>query len=682
MAREVMMSNKRLHLILMMILIFQLATAWQTTLASGQAPSPTREVPITVKVVLVGFEDQWVDRDYFVWDYQTPSRRSSLVWNWNNWQQTGVTYNISYDLTLADWDFKEELVRYLRSIGEKRSGENRWFYNWEYSDADEMFVKKFQETEYVVYDAAKVEGWLYEHNGDYGGLPENGSTFIITFLPELPTFSAGQYRSYWDSVYQDEPQVPSGLLPHYYGIEAVDTDLEYSLRYRDFMTGYGGRHRLWFEDLTAGPTWWSQYEDLPLNTVIEDQDIRVSTSFGKQWLTQLLADYTSEMVYNVVLPEFVYDPIYTSKYKLVVNVLDNRTDDEKEALPIQRTINRKTIESAFKDLVPYADVQVDLQFEDTADYPALQKLLKDNRRFLDSYIVKDILMEKLELVDERPVYKYLQENLNSFVPQISRNETELTIPIFAFALSGDAHFAGSWKWYVGDDPERTYQGMAFGDLVMIGASHMDFHWGDQVGQEGKGIGLTQTVIHEAGHMVGLSHPHNYGSIGDFCLTAMSYYTHDYVFGQNDKDALQRIHADKIILQTRSLEEEARARLLDKVSSPNLENKLNQVTDLIRESENLYSNMSYPESLKLILRARSAARSTLEEIDKLEDSLTAAKSELAEARGQSTLYLAAGFAMGVAVGVVVLVILRRRAMRERASAQTPVYTGSSQDTGHL
>jgi len=676
------MNNKRLHLILMMILIFQLATAWQTAIVLGQAPSLTREVPITVKVVLVGFEEQWVDRDYFVWDYQTPNRRSSLVWNWNNWQQTGVTYNISYDLTFAHWNFKEELVKYLRSIGEERSGENRWFYSWDYSDADEMFVKKFYETEYVVYDAAKVEGWLYEHNDDYGGLPENGWTFIATFLPELPTFSAEQYRSYWDSVYQGEPQVPSGLLPHYYRIEAVDADLGYSLRYRDFMTGYGGHHRLWFEDLTAGPTWWSQYEDLPLNAVIEDQDIRFSSAFGKQWLTQLLADYTSEMVYNLVLPDFVYDPIYTSKYELVVNVLDNRTDDEKEAIPIQRTINQKTIENAFKDLVPYADIQVDLQFEDTANYPALQKLLKDNRRFLDSYIVKDILMEKMELVDERPIYKYLQENLDSFVPQISRNETELTIPIFAFALSGDAHFAGSWKWYVGDDPERTYQGMAFGDLVMIGASHKDFHWGDQVGQEGKGIGLTQTVIHEAGHMVGLSHPHNYGSIGDFSLTAMGYYTHDYVFGQNDKDALQRVHADKIILQTKSLEEQARAGLLDKVSSPNLENKLNQVRDRIRESENLYAKMSYPESVRVSLEARTAVKSALEEIDRLEGTLAAAKSELTEARGQSTLYLAVGFAMGVVVAVVVFVIVRRRAMREEAPAQTPAYTQSSQDAGHL
>lgn len=654
------MNNKRLHVILVIILMSQLATAWQTTIASGQALSPTREVPITVKVVLVGFEEEWVDKEYFVWDYQTPSRRSSVVWNWNNWQQTGVTYNITYDLTFADWDFKEGLVKFLRSVGEKRSGENRWFYNWEYSDADEMFVKKFHETEYVVYDATEVEEWLYEHSGDYGGLPENGWTFIVTFLPELPSFRAEQYRSYWDSVYQGQPEVPSGLLPHYYGIEAVDADLGYSLRYRDFMTGYGGRHRLWFTDLTAGPTWWSQYEDLPLNTVIQDQDIRLSTSFGKQWLTQLLADYTSETVYNVVLPEFVYDPIYTSKYKLVVKVLDNRTDEEKEALPIQRTINQKAMEDAFKDLAPYADVQVDLQFEDVANYPALQKLLKDNRRFLDSYIVKDILVEKYELVDERPIYKYLQENLNSFVPQISRDETELTIPIFAFALSGDAHFAGSWKWYVGDDPERTYQGMAFGDLVMIGASHKDFHWGDQVGQQGKGIGLTQTVIHEAGHMVGLSHPHNYGSIGDFCLTAMSYYTHDYVFGQNDKDALQRTHADKIILQTKSLEAQARDRQSGSIASPSLEDKLGRVRNQIHESEELYAKMDYSESLKVALEARSIARSALEEAGK-----------------QPSSYLVAGLGIGLAVAVVGIIVMRRQAiMRGKEPAQTQDYTGPS------
>jgi len=662
------MALKNLQLILLSTLIFSSAFVQQITPSSGQVSKATREVAVTVKVVLVGFAEEWVDRDYFSWHYQTPDHRLNNIWNWGDFQQTGVTYKISYDLNFAPQALEDGLVDFLKSIGEKRSGVNRWFYYWEYSEADKMWVKGFHKTDYVVYDAAEVEEWLYQQSSDYGRFPENGWTLIVTYLPELPSFTAAQYKKYWD----DNSKVPSGVLPHYYGMSFVDSDLGYKLRYRDFMTGYGGRHRMWFVDLSAGPTWWSQYDDLPLNTIIEDQGIQLDTAFGKQWLTQYLADYTWEMVYNIVVPEFVYDPIYTSKYRLVVKVLDDRTSDEKKAIPIQSTINRDAITRAFEDLAPYVKVQVDLQFEDTAIHPELQKLLKENRRFYGSYIVRDLLLDKYEYVDERPIYKYLQQNLHSFVPQILRDETELTIPMFVFALSGDAHFGASYKWEVGNDPERTYGGVALGDLVMIGHSHLDFHYGDEVGQKGKGFGMTQTVIHEAGHMVGLSHPHTYGSIGDFCLTAMSYFTYDYVFGQNDKDALQRIHVDKLILQTLTVEEQAREHFMGKVASPDLEAKLSQAGDKIRESETLYDQMSYPESLNVALEARGIARSTLEEIDRLPQSTAPLEEKIAQLESQLPLYLAMGLGVGFGVAVVVFLVMRRQVRRGEESGKTRPY----------
>ena len=142
------MTSKRTRIILAAILIVSLTSVQQITASSGQVSSATREVPVTVKVVFVGFEEQWVDKSYFVWNYQTPSQRTNNIWNWNNWQQTGVTYKISYDLSFAQPSFKGGLVEYLKSIGEKRSGVNRWFYYWQYSDSDKMWVKKFYETNY------------------------------------------------------------------------------------------------------------------------------------------------------------------------------------------------------------------------------------------------------------------------------------------------------------------------------------------------------------------------------------------------------------------------------------------------------------------------------------------------------------------------------------------------------
>lgn len=138
---------------------------------------------------------------------------------------------------------------------------------------------------------------------------------------------------------------------------------------------------------------------------------------------------------------------------------------------------------------------------------------------------------------------------------------------------------------------------------------------------------------------------------------MSYYTHDYVFGQNDKDALQRIHADKIIMQTKDLENEAQARLSGKIASQSLQDKLNQVGDRVRESEELYAKMSYPESLKFALEARNLARSAVEEIDKLPS--------------LPVLYTLGGLGIGLAVAVVVFLVLSRQTIRGKEPAQIQV-----------
>ena len=671
-------SVRKRYSVLASILILYIVSSQYISAGSTQPQTALREVPLTVKVVLIGFDKQWVDANYFSWRFQTPDHRLNNVWNWWDYQQTGVEYEINYDLTFAPASLKDELVGYLKSIGEKRTGENRWFYYWDYSDKDQMFVKEWLKTNYVAYDAAKVEQWLNLHSSDYGGYPENGWTFVLMYLPELPKFTADQYKGYWTSVYSGSPKVPTGVLPHYYSAEAVDTDLGYKLRWRDFMNGYGGHQRMWFVDLTAGPTWWSEYDDLPLNTIIEDQKIVLGSSFGRQWLTQFLADHTWEMVYNIAAPEFVYDPIYTSTYRFVIRILDDRDVAEKKEIPIQKTINNDAIRHAFEDLVPYATVQVDTKFDDTSNHPELQRLLKDNRRFLDSYIVKDVSRDKYEYVDERPVYKYLQENLYSFVAQILHDENQLTIPIFVFLLSKDAHFGSSYKWEVSKDRERTYGGVAQGDLVMIGQSHLDFHYGDETGQKGKGIGLTQIVIHEAGHMVGLSHPHSYGWIGDFCSTAMSYFTYDYVFGQNDKDALQRIHADKVMMETSSSIQDTRTVLQTKIESPETKALVAKGESLLREASAEYSKMNYAGALKEALEARESSKAALakakdlpEPTIPLEQKTSHLESELAT-NGQLPLYLTAGLGAGLVIAVVIFLVMRRQVGRAKESAKTPLY----------
>ena len=667
------MNKLRLYVLIFLLSMSVSLFIVQTSVQSAASEDAIRKVEITVKVVFVGFDQTSIDTSYFTWKYQMPAERINNVWNKDNWLETGVTFSLSYEFVFTQPGFKQDLVTYLREIEETKTDVNRWFYYWEYDEKAEMWTEKFYTTDYVTYDAEKVENWLFEHRDAYGGFPENGWTFLVMYLPELPSLTYDQFKTYVR--YNSEPE---GVKPHYYSISPVDVDRGFRLRYRDFMIGYGGHRRLWFLDLSAGPTWWS-WNDFPLQIVLEDQSIHLDSPAGRQWLTQYLADYTRELTYNIIVPEFIYDPIYTRKYVFRVFVLDHRTAEEKTAVTIEDTIRPGLIKSAFEDLVPYATVNVTVDFTDTDKYPELANLLDANRRFLETFAYKNIVYETFEYIDERPIYKYLQDNLGQFVPQVSRNEYEFTVPIFAFALSGDAHFGGSEKWYVGWDMDRTYEGIAQGDLVMIGMSHTDFQWGDYAEQPGKGIGLTNTVIHEAGHIIGLSHPHNYGSIGDFTVSVMGYFTNDYVFGQHDKDALQRIHADKVMMNTFSTVQDSRSILQSKVGSPETEVLLNEAENHLKKAADEYSRMNYTGALTTALEALETAElandsarkvpqatAPLErEIQSLRENIRGLTSEVSRLNFLIQVYIIAGTSAGLGLGaLIVWAVYRRRVISKK------------------
>jgi len=667
--------NKLKPYVLIFLLNICVGSFVAQTFAEGAASEGAiRTVEITVKVVFVGFDQGSIDTSYFTWKYQSPAERINNIWNWENWLETGVTFSLSYDFVFTQPSFKQDLITYMREIEEMKTDVNPWFYYWEYDEKAEMWTKEFYSTDYVTYDAERVENWLFEHRDAYGGFPENGWTFLLMYLPELPSLTYDQFKTYVKDYSE-----PKGVKPHYYSISPTDADRGYRLRYRDFMIGYGGHHRLWFLDLSAGPTWWSQWEDLPLQVVLKDQSIQLDTSIGRQWLTQYLADYTWELTRNIIVPVFIYDPIYARKYELRVFVLDHRTEEEKIAVPIKDTIRPGLIKSAFEDLTPYATVNVTVDFMNTDKYPELANLLEANRRLLETFAYKEIWLETFEYIDERPIYKYLQDNLDQFVPQVSRNEYEFTVPIFAFTLSGDVLFGGSEKWYVGRDMDRRYWGVAQGDLVMIGMSQSDFQRGDYAGQPGKGFGLTNTVIHEAGHMIGLSHPHNYGSIGDFIVSVMGYFTHDYVFGQHDKDALRRIHADKVMMNSSSILQEARTILQSKVESPETEALLNEAENRLKEADDEYSRMNYTgaltkalEALETVDLANDSARELPEatapleqEIQSLRENVRGLTSEVSKLNFLIQVCVIAGASTGLVLGALIMwAIYRRRVISKK------------------
>ena len=581
-----------------------------------------RIVPLTIKVVFIGLNSDVLDAKYMMWRENLPnSETNSILVSENN---TGVFFNVTYDFVFATPTFEDKLLLYLKEIGRAGPAYNPWWDKMTYN---------------VFFDARKVEDWFYNNSMDYTGLPDNGYTFVIANLTEVQSAT-------YDQMNEPKSNPPT---PHYYSVNYQDWDRNYRPGYREFAVAWGGAHRLWYLDLSAGPDFWtwaaqSDVPHVPLQAALKAFNVDPHTQLGKRWLSEYVSDYIWEAVRNFAIPQFVYNPHYSSRYRIVAYILDNRTNDEKKEVTLRSTVNAEWITEAFKQLFPYSRVETSVKIKDVSDYPGLQtQILK--------YTYIGTNSSGAPYVDMRSVYNYLQSNLKSFVPDYRRDDREFTIPVFAFAFSGKLHFGYSYKWYVAEDPtfNKDLYGISLGDLAMTGLAHSDFLLGnnDNPPQLNKGIGFTQIIIHESGHMIGLMHPHQYGSLGDYVSSAMSYYTWEYNFSRFDCDAVQRAQADQFIMEASSKLSETKAILADRLTSLELRDKINSAENLLKNAQQQYTTMNYISALQY---AKTAAENSTEALTNAINQVPA-----------FPILTMLGIAVGIVIGQVGIPVVKKRVL---------------------
>jgi hypothetical protein len=554
----------------------------------------SRVVSIPIKVIFVGIDPATVDLDYSKWNVNIPATIYGQVLSPQPYL-TGVAYKIAYSYTFASDAFKSKLISYLQSIQVNKTGQNPWFYYYVQDQATGYISQKYHSVNYVVYDANKVENWIYNNQQDLGGFPSNGWTLMWLNLTELPSYDFQNYKDFLNS---QRYGTPNGTA-HYFGVSYTDSDLGYRIRNRDFMSAWGGVHRFWFDDLSAGPCWISDPEDPPIQIAIKDNNYDLHSPYGKLWFSEYLADYVSQATLNLVTPALLYQPMYSQEYSFDIHIFDNRTTAEKDSVSIRSTIDANVVKQAFESLLPYSKIDVSVTFEDLAKYPSLQAMLHSSYKYENSftYGVEFAQPQQYGVVDARPVYKYFQDNIKTFEPNYRRDSTQYTVPVYSFAFSNDTAMAFTYKWEL-----TPIGGVALGDMAFVSFSQNEFARGDLITppQPNKGLGFTHDVIHESGHMLGLPHPFDFGPVGNFILTPMSYFTWDYSFGQADKDSLRRAQVDNIYLEIQSTMNQLAQRGLD----------VSQIFNQLKDADAKYNQMDYQGALAVVLQAQSAANNML------------------------------------------------------------------------
>jgi hypothetical protein len=610
-----------------------------------------RAVTVPIKVVLIGLDQ--VDTGYAVWSSgssgNVPAEITNQVLLTGN--STGEVFHPQYTVLKAPASFKQEMEGYLRSIEKDLNAPDIWFGYYGKDPNPDYCAWKNVTMNYAAYDANSVESWLWNNNQELGGFPSNGWTIIVSYLPELPSISWKDLQTFERTKY-GEIKLPTSK-PHYYGISAVDSDLGYQIRYRDFMDAWGGKQgRMWFVDLSAGPVYNSQWDDLPLQVALGNNKIDLSTSFGQKWLTEYVADYVWQATYNFITPDFIYYPYYRPNYRIDAFIFDDRNAAEKKAVPIESTVNKEPIQDAFRELVPYSNVAVNLSFVDVS--PELQQTISSAYKYSDSWLSGSefCLPERYGVVDVRPVYRYILDHMQSYERNPYLTQDTMTIPAFAFAFSNETYFTYTYKWSIGKtDPENgALLGIALDRGAFVSLNQYEFTRGVQVSppQRGKGLGFTETIIHEVGHEFGLMHPHEFGNIGDFVYSAMGYFTNDYTFGQIDKDSIQRAHVDQVYFATQGIMNQLPA------------DAASQVQAELTNVDASYDAMNYADAMRAVLSAYQLSQ-------QLASSVTPTQSQTTAVSASPGIGGIPGFPIesilaGLMAGVAVLAGLQHRPRR--------------------
>ena len=635
---------KKRILFILTATILLVATTPATVVAGTIKPysgiSPLIRHEMTVNIVLVNLPE--VDGDQLVWNLEKtiqPEVQVPAQPLYMGGISYGVEFRLNYKIVRASQDFLEALRNFL--VNNKRSRTVPKY-------LAQFFTGEDKAT-YDIIDASATENWLAEHAADFGGIPKNGYSLLLADMSAI-----SKTYHYYEIRYDSKDPISRKAKYAY---------TEWMFPVVNWMIGWGGHHRFYYVDLSAGSV--SRDYSFTDHIPIQEFGLKRVSGFGPRTIkeykrstetvTNYVADYVAEAVRNLYVPSYVYFPTLSKKYSIQIFLFSEIDTLSKDNL--DEILSPDTVKSAFKELIPSASWEVQVAFRHLKDDSAMKRAFESSKIFEHNREVYDKETLLYRYFDERIIYSYLQQNLATYV---ERREDAVVLPIFLLVISKGGAIVTSWRNDIRGgynstvEPDRfprTFGAASYGDMVIgIQSERAIYSWG---------AGLTQLAIHELGHSVGLMHPFSYGSTQDYVPSAMSYSTYEYGFSQFDKDALARGHADQAL--------RAAMDMFSRISDVSFRSSEAVSTAKAARAEldkalTEYDSFNYQGAME----SSANIPKMVEETFKAE--AMALQRELEQTR---VLFLSVGLAVGVVVGVVLgQLVLKRKAVK---AMPTPVPT---------
>lgn len=556
---------------ILVVLIFLFVPAVQ----AAPAPPPvlttlqpggfrTIEQALDIQVVFVGFDEANIDSDAFLGAmpeaYRTVLRYPAF---YGNKEYLGNDFTFTYDLTFTDDTFEDGFFTWLGGQGYTAG---LTVYQQAYNDQQNNVLDVTAPVRYI--DAASVEEWLLQHQpapqGDY-------TVFFINWYSR-PDFQFHLYTKL------------DGIDP--------DTGSNFGLRDSRKMIAWGGSHgRAWFYDISAGPEVWSE------NYSIDESSgytIPPVWEYGNPNAYRPFDDLTGDLaklarfvaIDLLFTPSPLYKPLLSppllpASVNIDINLIKEDPADSSDIFDVD------LIQDAYQDFQPYKAYSVDVE---STTLDAKQAAVFDCfAAGLDS-----CYGGRLFNISFGDLFLYAQDHIIQYLD----GGADYEIPIFTFLTSAERLQNQFGLLGFADDDWAT------GTQSFIFSFQTDVYYG-------LGYGPSSTVIHEAGHHVGLSHPHDgydwemdldFGPSDDFLFvwsgdeanSVMHYMALTNSFGIFNKDAMYRY-------ETAGYINEANAILASIYAHP----QAGTVSDLLLDADHLaaqaldaYAAMDYLEAVTL------------------------------------------------------------------------------------
>jgi len=474
-----------------------------------QAEEPTNEPPsdiiltdeIRVNVVLVGLSHGENDARIIeenVTDWYVP-------WVLTKDAPIGVNFTIDLRIFNAPEEFTIDLSEYYNGsfYSPLKVGD---YYNTTTYYLDYYFDVIFEEDDYMdipVFnvDAMKIEDWLKLNTEKYAGLDNILDDYTLFMI--MPEY------------------VETG---YYLSVNGSDIDTQTTLSANN-LNAYGGNYNFFFIDYLAWPPNFGDRYGGDENSQADLLDYSPAWDYfanDDADIASTMALHINEAIEFLFLHSYLYWPTYELRYELDLIAFDCTSDNSFYDVAHQY-INSDEIKAELKRLIPYANWTFELLRADIDDFPDINTIIEDESEIQGNIVIIDS-KKLLPVCDDLIIFP----------------EGYVTIPCFIFIFDDVGYVDSMYRMGGAESMDGINP---WGIFMADGLDQMDR------------TGLSNTIIHEIGHVIGLMHPHHNVAVTEFGLsfnnkwfwdfssTIMGYYEDmsNSNFNTFDEDVLNRGH---------------------------------------------------------------------------------------------------------------------------------------------